>query len=125
MTSGLTRSCCRKHTRFLHHPFKSTAKPAPKPTFTGPFLSLSPSAAPLSTVLSNRFGHRLVVMAGGLLISTGMVAAAFSQKVYHMYISIGVISGECLSPWLGTQIVFLLFPFFFPFKLIMSEISDF
>lgn len=49
--------------------------------------------APLSTVLSNRFGHRLVVMAGGLLISTGMVAAAFSQKVYHMYISIGVISG--------------------------------
>ncbi|XP_052050681.1 monocarboxylate transporter 7 isoform X3 [Apodemus sylvaticus] len=49
--------------------------------------------APLSTVLSNRFGHRLVVMAGGLLISLGMVAASFSQRVYHMYISIGVISG--------------------------------
>ncbi|XP_012893354.1 PREDICTED: monocarboxylate transporter 7 [Dipodomys ordii] len=49
--------------------------------------------APLSTVLSNRFGHRLVVMAGGLLVSTGMVAASFAQKVYHMYIFIGVISG--------------------------------
>ncbi|XP_055448268.1 monocarboxylate transporter 7 isoform X1 [Psammomys obesus] len=49
--------------------------------------------APLSTVLSNRFGHRLVVMAGGLLISTGMVAASFSRRVYHMYICIGVISG--------------------------------
>ncbi|XP_028617071.1 monocarboxylate transporter 7 isoform X5 [Grammomys surdaster] len=49
--------------------------------------------APLSTVLSNRFGHRLVVMAGGLLISVGMVAASFSQRVYHMYISIGVVSG--------------------------------
>ncbi|XP_008841435.1 monocarboxylate transporter 7 [Nannospalax galili] len=49
--------------------------------------------APLSTILSNRFGHRLVVMIGGLLISTGMVAASFSQKVYHMYISIGIISG--------------------------------
>lgn len=49
--------------------------------------------APLSTVLSNRFGHRLVVMAGGLLISLGMIAASFSQRVYHMYISIGVISG--------------------------------
>ncbi|XP_069849253.1 monocarboxylate transporter 7 isoform X2 [Dipodomys merriami] len=48
--------------------------------------------APLSTVLSNRFGHRLVVMAGGLLVSTGMVAASFAQKVYHMYIFIGVIS---------------------------------
>ncbi|XP_029338932.1 monocarboxylate transporter 7 isoform X1 [Mus caroli] len=49
--------------------------------------------APLSTVLSNRFGHRLVVMAGGLLISLGMIAASFSQRVYHMYISIGIISG--------------------------------
>lgn len=49
--------------------------------------------APLSTVLSNRFGHRTVVIVGGLLVSTGMVAASFSQKVYHMYITIGVISG--------------------------------
>nr|XP_004655197.1 monocarboxylate transporter 7 [Jaculus jaculus] len=49
--------------------------------------------APISTVLSNRFGHRLVVITGGLLVSTGMVAASFSQEVYHMYISIGIISG--------------------------------
>ncbi|XP_023612704.1 monocarboxylate transporter 7 isoform X3 [Myotis lucifugus] len=48
--------------------------------------------APLSTILSNRFGHRLVVMAGGLLVSTGMVVASFSQEVYHMYIAIGIIS---------------------------------
>ncbi|XP_061001003.1 monocarboxylate transporter 7 isoform X1 [Dama dama] len=49
--------------------------------------------APVSTVLSSRFGHRLVVMLGGLLVSAGMVTAAFSQKVYHMYIAIGVVSG--------------------------------
>ncbi|XP_004870337.1 monocarboxylate transporter 7 isoform X1 [Heterocephalus glaber] len=49
--------------------------------------------APLSTVLSHRFGHRVVVMVGGLLVSTGMVAASCSQKVHHMYITIGVISG--------------------------------
>ncbi|XP_014703151.2 monocarboxylate transporter 7 [Equus asinus] len=49
--------------------------------------------APLSTVLSARFGHRLVVMAGGLLVSTGMVAASFAQQVYHMYIALGLISG--------------------------------
>ncbi|XP_021104285.1 monocarboxylate transporter 7 isoform X2 [Heterocephalus glaber] len=48
--------------------------------------------APLSTVLSHRFGHRVVVMVGGLLVSTGMVAASCSQKVHHMYITIGVIS---------------------------------
>lgn len=55
------------------------------------------NAAPLSTVLSNRFGHRLVVMAGGLLVSIGMVVASFSREVYHMYIAIGVISGKCFS----------------------------
>ncbi|XP_036307283.1 monocarboxylate transporter 7 isoform X2 [Pipistrellus kuhlii] len=49
--------------------------------------------APLSTVLSSRFGHRPVVMAGGLLVSAGMVAASFSQKVYHMYVAIGIVSG--------------------------------
>ncbi|XP_073901368.1 monocarboxylate transporter 7 isoform X2 [Castor canadensis] len=48
--------------------------------------------APLSTVLSNRFGHRLVVMAGGVLVCTGMVAASFSRQVHHMYISIGIVS---------------------------------
>ncbi|NXC21590.1 MOT7 protein, partial [Corythaeola cristata] len=50
--------------------------------------------APLSTILSNRFGHRLVVMAGAVLISTGMVIASFSHSVVDMYITIGVISGE-------------------------------
>eukprot|EP00074_Homo_sapiens_P053304 XP_005257846.2 monocarboxylate transporter 7 isoform X2 [Homo sapiens] len=50
-------------------------------------------SAPLATVLSNRFGHRLVVMLGGLLVSTGMVAASFSQEVSHMYVAIGIISG--------------------------------
>ncbi|XP_003931845.1 monocarboxylate transporter 7 isoform X2 [Saimiri boliviensis] len=50
-------------------------------------------SAPLATVLSNCFGHRLVVMLGGLLVSTGMVAASFSQEVSHMYVAIGIISG--------------------------------
>uniref|UniRef100_A0A452SXN5 Solute carrier family 16 member 6 n=1 Tax=Ursus maritimus TaxID=29073 RepID=A0A452SXN5_URSMA len=48
--------------------------------------------APLSAVLSTRFGHRLVVVTGGLLVSTGMVVASFSRELYHMYISIGIIS---------------------------------
>uniref|UniRef100_A0A803SNX7 Solute carrier family 16 member 6 n=1 Tax=Anolis carolinensis TaxID=28377 RepID=A0A803SNX7_ANOCA len=48
--------------------------------------------APLSTILSNRFGHRLVVMIGGLLISTGMVVGSFARTVTEMYISIGIVS---------------------------------
>eukprot|EP00075_Anas_platyrhynchos_P037945 XP_027327198.1 monocarboxylate transporter 7 [Anas platyrhynchos] len=55
--------------------------------------------APLSTVLSNRFGHRFVVMAGGVLVSTGMVTASFARTVADMYVTIGLVSGlgYCLS----------------------------
>lgn len=55
--------------------------------------------APLSTVLSNRFGHRPVVMAGGFLVSLGMVTASFARSVDEMYLTIGLISGlgYCLS----------------------------
>ncbi|XP_074871077.1 monocarboxylate transporter 7 [Carettochelys insculpta] len=55
--------------------------------------------APLSTVLSNRFGHRLVVMTGGILICIGMVTASFARTVVEMYITIGLISGlgYCMS----------------------------
>ncbi|XP_078506916.1 monocarboxylate transporter 7-like [Lissotriton helveticus] len=49
--------------------------------------------APLSTVLSNRFGHRPVVMAGGFLVSIGMVTASFARSVDEMYLTIGLISG--------------------------------
>uniref|UniRef100_A0A8C5RCS8 Monocarboxylate transporter 7 n=1 Tax=Leptobrachium leishanense TaxID=445787 RepID=A0A8C5RCS8_9ANUR len=55
--------------------------------------------APLSTVLSNRFGHRPVVMVGGVLISLGMILASFARNVIEMYITIGVVSGlgYCLT----------------------------
>ncbi|XP_055983897.1 monocarboxylate transporter 7 [Sorex fumeus] len=55
--------------------------------------------APLSTVLSARFGHRLVVMVGGLLVSAGMVVASFTTQVYQMYLAIGLLSGlgYCLT----------------------------
>uniref|UniRef100_A0A2K6EZ72 Solute carrier family 16 member 6 n=1 Tax=Propithecus coquereli TaxID=379532 RepID=A0A2K6EZ72_PROCO len=53
--------------------------------------------APLATVLSNRFGHRLVVMLGGVFVSTGMVAASFAREVCHMYVTIGLISGKGCS----------------------------
>lgn len=38
-------------------------------------------------------------MAGGLLVSTGMVIASFARSVVDMYVTIGIVSGE--SPWPG------------------------
>ncbi|XP_041072633.1 monocarboxylate transporter 7-like isoform X2 [Carcharodon carcharias] len=54
---------------------------------------------PLSTILSNHFGYRPVVMLGGLLVSIGMMAASFAQAIVEMYIAIGLVSGVgfCLS----------------------------
>uniref|UniRef100_A0A8C5SJ51 Monocarboxylate transporter 7 n=1 Tax=Laticauda laticaudata TaxID=8630 RepID=A0A8C5SJ51_LATLA len=49
--------------------------------------------APLSTVVANHFGHRLVVAFGGLLVCSGMVAASFARTLVEMYISIGIVSG--------------------------------
>ncbi|CAL8306168.1 unnamed protein product [Merluccius merluccius] len=55
--------------------------------------------APLSTVLSNRYGYRPVVMMGGVLISLGTVTSAFTNSIDQMYITIGVVSGlgYCLT----------------------------
>ncbi|KAM3597236.1 uncharacterized protein V6R79_001755 [Siganus canaliculatus] len=55
--------------------------------------------APLSTLLSNRFGHRPVVIMGGFLISLGTISSAFTNSINEMYITIGIVSGfgYCLA----------------------------
>ncbi|KAJ8251735.1 hypothetical protein GJAV_G00224570 [Gymnothorax javanicus] len=55
--------------------------------------------APLSSVMSNRFGFRLVVMLGGFLISVGTIATGFTKSVNQMYLTTGIISGlgYCLT----------------------------
>uniref|UniRef100_A0A3B5AHE0 Monocarboxylate transporter 7 n=1 Tax=Stegastes partitus TaxID=144197 RepID=A0A3B5AHE0_9TELE len=55
--------------------------------------------APLSTVLSNRFGYRPVVMTGGFLISLGTISSAFTNSISEMYITTGIVSGlgYCLT----------------------------
>ncbi|KAM9837757.1 monocarboxylate transporter 7-like [Aulostomus maculatus] len=54
---------------------------------------------PLSSVLTNRFGFQLVVMVGGLLISSGTIATSFTSSVNQMYLTYGVIAGlgYCLT----------------------------
>ncbi|XP_020499885.1 solute carrier family 16 member 6b [Labrus bergylta] len=55
--------------------------------------------APLSTILSNRFGYRPVVMVGGFLMSLGTITSAFTNSINEMYITIGIVTGlgYCLS----------------------------
>uniref|UniRef100_A0A3Q1GF46 Monocarboxylate transporter 7 n=1 Tax=Acanthochromis polyacanthus TaxID=80966 RepID=A0A3Q1GF46_9TELE len=55
--------------------------------------------APLSTVLSNRFGYRPVVMMGGFLISLGTISSAFTSSINEMYVTTGIVSGlgYCLT----------------------------
>ncbi|KAG5262602.1 hypothetical protein AALO_G00276840 [Alosa alosa] len=55
--------------------------------------------APLSSLLSNRFGFQPVVMVGGFLISLGMITTAFTTSVNQMYITTGIIAGlgYCLT----------------------------
>ncbi|KAM8724189.1 solute carrier family 16 member 6b isoform 2-T3 [Acanthopagrus schlegelii] len=62
-------------------------------------LSSTLTPAPLSTLLSNRFGHRPVVMMGGFLISLGTITSAFTTSIKEMYITIGIVSGlgYCLT----------------------------
>nr|CBN81241.1 Monocarboxylate transporter 7 [Dicentrarchus labrax] len=56
---------------------------------------------PLSSVMTNRFGFQLVVMIGGLLISTGTIATSFTSSVNQMYITYGLVAG------LGYSLTFL------------------
>lgn len=48
-------------------------------------------------MLSTKFGPRPVVMTGGILAALGMLLASFATSLTHLYLSIGLLSGETLS----------------------------
>ncbi|KAG8009069.1 Monocarboxylate transporter 7 [Nibea albiflora] len=52
---------------------------------------------PLSSVLTNRFGFQLVVMVGGLLISSGTIATSFTSSINQIYITYGIVAAACLE----------------------------
>ncbi|XP_070782740.1 monocarboxylate transporter 7-like [Enoplosus armatus] len=54
---------------------------------------------PLSSMMTNRFGFQLVVMVGGLLISSGTIATSFTSSINQMYITYGLVAGlgYCLT----------------------------
>lgn len=63
----------------------------------GRLRSPSSSAGPVGSALSAKFGPRPVVMAGGMLAALGMLLASFATSLTHLYLSIGLLSGETLD----------------------------
>lgn len=49
--------------------------------------------APLATYLTRKFGKRSVLVCGSVLQCSGYVAASFATKVWHLYLSQGLLVG--------------------------------
>ncbi|XP_062482580.1 monocarboxylate transporter 1 isoform X2 [Pezoporus occidentalis] len=52
---------------------------------------------PISSILVNKYGSRPVVIVGGLLSGTGLIAASFCNTVEELYFCIGVVGGLGLA----------------------------
>lgn len=51
---------------------------------------------PISSVLVNKYGSRPVMIVGGILSGSGLIAASFCNTVQELYFSVGVIGGELI-----------------------------
>ncbi|KAM3933129.1 monocarboxylate transporter 1 [Leptodactylus fuscus] len=60
-------------------------------------LAVMYAGGPISSVLVNKYGSRPIMMAGGLLAGTGLIAASFCNTVSELYFCIGVIGGFGLA----------------------------
>ena len=56
---------------------------------------------PLSSLLTDRYGARAVTMAGGILMSIGLLASSFAEQLNILYVTYGVIFG------FGTALAYL------------------
>lgn len=60
-------------------------------------LAVMYAGGPISSILVNRFGSRPIMILGGCLSGTGLVAASFCNTVEQLYFFIGVIGGLGLA----------------------------
>ncbi|XP_066500759.1 monocarboxylate transporter 1b [Hoplias malabaricus] len=60
-------------------------------------LAVMYAGGPISSILVNKYGSRPVMMIGGCLSGTGLVAASFCNTVMGLYFCIGVIGGLGLA----------------------------
>ncbi|KAK9322180.1 major facilitator superfamily domain-containing protein [Lipomyces orientalis] len=55
--------------------------------------SMAMLAAPLVTILTRKFGIRFTMTVGVILLSGGFIAASFANRVWHLYLSQGLLVG--------------------------------
>ncbi|XP_071403324.1 monocarboxylate transporter 1-like [Centroberyx affinis] len=60
-------------------------------------LAVMYAGGPISSILVNKFGSRPIIMVGGCLAGSGLVAASFCNTVEQLYFFIGVIGGLGLA----------------------------
>lgn len=65
------------------------------------FLAILTSVGPVSSIMVNQFGCRPVMLVGGLLASSGMILASFTTNIIELYLTAGVLTGQCLKSGKG------------------------
>ncbi|XP_061701298.1 monocarboxylate transporter 1-like [Syngnathoides biaculeatus] len=60
-------------------------------------LAVMYAGGPISSILVNRFGSRPIILLGGCLAGSGLVAASFCNTVPQLYFFIGVVGGLGLA----------------------------
>ncbi|XP_072512171.1 monocarboxylate transporter 3 [Notamacropus eugenii] len=60
-------------------------------------LAMLYGTGPVSSILVNQFGCRPVMLAGGLLASSGMILASFTTSIVELYLTAGVLTGLGLA----------------------------
>ncbi|XP_062247459.1 monocarboxylate transporter 1-like [Platichthys flesus] len=60
-------------------------------------LAVMYAGGPISSILVNKFGSRPIIIAGGCLSGSGLVAASFCNTVEQLYFFIGVVGGLGLA----------------------------
>ncbi|KAK7891377.1 hypothetical protein WMY93_023340 [Mugilogobius chulae] len=75
----------------IHHYFDTTATTASWVTSIA--VATVHVASPLASALSARFGHRLIVMIGGLICSIGVITGSFARNMLELYLTVGFLNG--------------------------------
>ncbi|KAL6119533.1 slc16a1 [Pungitius sinensis] len=60
-------------------------------------LAVMYAGGPISSILVNRFGSRPIILVGGCLAGSGLIAASFCNTVGQLYFFIGVVGGLGLA----------------------------
>ncbi|XP_061529528.1 monocarboxylate transporter 1-like [Phycodurus eques] len=60
-------------------------------------LAVMYAGGPISSIMVNRFGSRPIILLGGCLAGSGLVAASFCNTVAQLYFFIGVVGGLGLA----------------------------